>query len=86
MKKLFLLFSALLSFSLFTDSLNVLSNPMSTGKALLVENAYSNARLLDTANFSPELKFPVQLVYKSSVEKSGLFCLHGVLLSWSHRG
>ena len=73
MKKWFLLCSALLSFSLFADSVNFLSKPMSAGKASLAENAYSISRLLDTANFSPELKLPVQLVYNSSVEKSGLF-------------
>ena len=72
-KKWFLLCSALLSFSLFADSVNFISKPMSAGKASLVENAYLIYRLLDTANFSPELKLPVQLVYNSSVEKSGLF-------------
>ena len=71
--KWFLLCSALLSFSLFADSVNFLSKPMSAGKASLAENAYSISRTLDTANFSPELKLPVQLVYNSSVEKSGLF-------------
>ena len=73
MKKWFLLCSALLSFPLFADSVNFISKPMSAGKASLAENAYSVSRLLDTANFSPELKLPVQLVYNSSVEKSGLF-------------
>ena len=73
MKKWFLLCSALLSFSLFADSVNFLSKPMSAGKASLAENAYSISRTLDTANFSPELKLPVQLIYNSSVEKSGLF-------------
>ena len=73
MKKWFLLCSVLLSFSLFADAVNFISKPMSAGKASLAENAYSISRLLDTANFSPELKLPVQLVYNSSVEKSGLF-------------
>ena len=73
MKKWFLLCSALLSFSLFADSVSFISKPMSAGKASLAENAYSISRLLDTANFSPELKLPVQLVYNSSIEKSGLF-------------
>ena len=73
MKKWFLLCSALLSFSLFADSVNFISKPMSAGKASLAENGYSISRLLDVANFSPELKLPVQLVYNSSVEKSGLF-------------
>ena len=73
MKKWFLLCSALLSVSLFADSVNFISKPMSAGKASRAENAYSISRLLDMANFSPELKLPVQLVYNSSVEKSGLF-------------
>ena len=73
MKKWFLLCSALLSVSLFADSVNFISKPMSAGKASLAENAYSISRLLDTANFSPELKLPVQLVYNSYIEKSGLF-------------
>lgn len=73
MKKWFLLCSALLSFSLFADSVNFLSKPMKAGKASLAENAYFISRLLDAANFSPELKLPVQLVYNSSIEKTGLF-------------
>ena len=73
MKKWFLLCSVLLSFSLFADAINFLSKPMSAGKASLAENAYSISRLLGTANFSPELKLLVQLVYNSSIEKSGLF-------------
>ncbi len=70
MKKCFLLFFVLFSFWLSADSVNFLSKPMSAGKASLAENAYTISRLLDTANFSPELKLPVQLVYNSSIEKS----------------
>ena len=77
MKKLFLFFSVLFSVSLFADSLNFMSKPMSAGKASLTENAYSFSRLLDTANFSPELKLPVQIVYLSSVEKSGHWVFAG---------
>ena len=73
MKKSALIFSVLLAVSLFADSVNFYSKPMSAGKALLAENGYSISRLLDAANFSPELKLPVQLIYNSSVEKSGLF-------------
>ena len=69
MKKWFLLCSALFSFALSSDSVNFLSKPMSAGKALLTENAYSLSRTLDTANFSPELKLPVQLIYNSSVRQ-----------------
>ena len=73
MKKWLLLYFTLLSFTLLANSVNFLSKPMSVGKASLSENAYSISHLLGTANFSPELKLPVQLVYNSSVEKSGLF-------------
>ena len=73
MKKWLLLYFTLLSFTLLANSVNFLSKPMSVGKASLSENAYLISHLLGTANFSPELKLPVQLVYNSSVEKSGLF-------------
>ena len=65
-----------LSLGLFVaqaDSVNFISKPMTVGKALLADNAYSISHLLDIANFSPELRFPIQLVYNSSIEKSGLF-------------
>lgn len=65
-----------LSLGLFVaqaDSVNFISKPMTVGKALLADNAYSISHLLDIANFSPELRLPVQLVYNSFIEKSGLF-------------
>ena len=43
------------------------------GKALLTENGYQLSRQLGTANFSPELRLPIQLVYNSALEKSGIF-------------
>ena len=49
------------------------SHPMTAGKALLSENAFSISKYLDTANFSPELQLPIQLIYKSSNESSGIF-------------
>lgn len=73
MKKLFLFLCFLLSIALCADSMDFVSKPMNAGKASLSENAYTVVRLLDTANFSPDLKLPVQLIYNSSVEKSGLF-------------
>ena len=60
MKKLFLFWNLLFSLFLFADPVNFLSKPISAGKASLTENAYSVSRLLDTANFSPEFKLPVQ--------------------------
>ena len=73
MKKLFMFLCFLLSIGLCADSMDFVSKPMNAGKASLSENAYTVVRLLDTANFSPDLKLPVQLIYNSSVEKSGLF-------------
>ncbi len=61
------------TFSSFANSVDFISKPMTAGKASLTENAYSVSRLLDTVNFSPELKLPIQLKYNSAVEKSGLF-------------
>ena len=73
MKKSLFLCCALWMLAAYAGPVQFLSKPMSAGKALLAENAYSISRLLDTANFSPELKLPVQLFYNSSGEKSGLF-------------
>ena len=73
MKKSLFLCCTLWMLAAYAGPVQFLSKPMSAGKALLAENAYSISRLLDTANFSPELKLPVQLIYNSSVEKSGLF-------------
>lgn len=47
-------------------------SPMAAGKAALTENGFYAGRLLGTANFSPELRFPVRLFYNSAVRKSGL--------------
>ena len=73
MKKTVILFAILFSVSLFAEPVNFYSNPMKAGKALLSENAYAISRLLDTVNFSPELKLPIQLLYNSNREKSGIF-------------
>ena len=63
MKKLFLFLGFLFCFVLYADSMDFISKPMNAGKASLSENAYTVVRLLDTANFSPDLKLPVQLIY-----------------------
>ena len=36
-------------------------SPIAAGKAALTENGFYAGRLLGTANFSPELRFPVRL-------------------------
>lgn len=55
------------------ENVNFLSRPLSAGKASLTENGFLISRTLGTANFSPELRLPVQLVYESASDKSGIF-------------
>ncbi|OQA82281.1 MAG: tRNA(Glu)-specific nuclease WapA precursor [Lentisphaerae bacterium ADurb.Bin242] len=55
------------------ENVHFLSKPLTAGKASLTENGFLVSKMLGTANFSPELRFPIQLVYESASEKSGLF-------------
>ena len=47
--------------------------PLLAGKASLTEPGFVVRRELGVANFSPELRLPVELVYESSSERTGLF-------------
>ena len=47
--------------------------PLLAGRASLTERGFVETRALGTANFAPELKLPVELVYRSASEASGLF-------------
>ena len=49
------------------------SLPMSAGRASLTENGFRVVRDLGTANFTPELVYPVELVYESFSERTGAF-------------
>ena len=77
MKKVLLaVFAVLLSvFSVMSaEKINFQLHPVWTaGKASLTENGYVIPRTLDTVNFSPEVRLPVQLVYNSVSEKTGMF-------------
>ena len=55
------------------EQLNFRSSPMTAGKASLSENGYIVSRELGGANFSPELRYPVQLIYRSDSADAGLF-------------
>lgn len=55
------------------ETLNFISKPLSAGKAALTENGFYLDRVLGAANFSPDLRLPVQLFYKSSSESTGMF-------------
>ena len=49
------------------------STPMSAGRASLTENGFREVRDLGTANFTPELAYPVELAYESFSENTGAF-------------
>ena len=67
----------LLVFSILTlgavEKVNFLSKPLTAGKASLTENSFFLPQFLGTANFSPDLRFPIQLIYNSASEKTGIF-------------
>ena len=50
-----------------------LSKPLLAGRASLTADGFVIGRSLGTANFTPELSYPVQLVYESASEKTSLF-------------
>ena len=55
------------------DAVNFTSKPLAAGKALIAENGYIVSTTLGTANFSPELRLPIQLAYYSSSQKTSMF-------------
>lgn len=75
MKKTLTIFGVMtLVFSLYAASpLSFSYRPLTAGRALLEGEGFVETRILGTANFSPELRLPVQLVYASSSKRTGLF-------------
>ena len=55
------------------ERLNFSHRPLLAGKASLTEAGFVETRALGTASFAPEMRMPVELVYRSASEKSGLF-------------
>ena len=53
--------------------LSFIDRPMTAGNALLSENGFQITRILGQADFAPEIRLPIQLVYRSNRERSGLF-------------
>ena len=47
--------------------------PLLAGRASLTESGFVETRTLGTASFAPELRLPVELVYRSASEASGMF-------------
>jgi len=55
------------------EKLSWQSKDLLAGKASLTSDGFSLSRTFGTANFSPEFRMPVQLIYNSSNDKRGLF-------------
>ena len=77
MKAIIKLICYLLSALAFTSGLlgqqvNFIQSKNSASKASLTSDAYYTNFVLGTANFSPELRMPVQIFYDSSCKEEGL--------------
>ena len=71
----FTLIFLLIIFSLLSvnaQQIEFVQNKNSAGKASLTSDAYYSSFTIGTANFSPELRLPVQIFYDSSVKEDGL--------------
>ena len=55
------------------ERLSFESRPLLAGRASLTADGFVEVRSLGTANFTPELRWPVQLVYDSTSERTGPF-------------
>lgn len=55
------------------DAVNFTSKPLAAGKALVADNGYVVSSTIGIANFSPELRLPVQMAYYSSSQRTGMF-------------
>ena len=63
----------LVASALASESPSFLSKPLLAGRASLTEDGFVVSRSFGTANFTPELAWPVQLVYESASERTGIF-------------
>ena len=55
------------------DGPDFLARPLKAGRAALAEDGFYVERSFGVANFTPELAWPVQLIYSSVSEKTGAF-------------
>ena len=60
--------------SLFAGGVDFASRQMLAGRAKLAGEGYVEKRPLGVARMAPELTMPVELVYDSEPEKTGLYC------------
>ena len=71
----FTLIFLLIIFSLLSvnaQQIEFVQNKNSAGKASLTSDAYYSSFTLGTANFSPELRLPIQIFYDSAIKDEGL--------------
>ena len=59
--------------SAFAENVDFHTRPRMAGKALLTESGFVVKREMGVANFAHEMRMTVELVYKSTNEKSGAF-------------
>ncbi|MGE4564100.1 MAG: hypothetical protein AB7F32_04460 [Victivallaceae bacterium] len=55
------------------ENLKFNARPLTAGKALLTTDGFTIERVLGIANFSPDLRLPIQLIYRSDVDATGIF-------------
>ena len=67
----FAISSALLAVG--NNAISFAGNPMLAGRASLTENGFVVTRTIGVANFSPEFRIPVQIIYESFSERKGVF-------------
>ena len=68
------LLAALASFaSVAAERVDFSNRPLLAGRASLTETGYVEQRTIGVARMAPELTMPIELVYESSSEKTGVF-------------
>jgi RHS repeat-associated protein len=72
-RTLFALFCLATPGLLAREPLSLVSQPLTAGLVSLTDAGYVVSRTLGEAAFAPELALPVQLVYDSSLDQSGIF-------------
>lgn len=71
LNKTFVFAFAMVALPVVAERIDFMSKPMLAGRASLAGEGYVERRLLGVANFSPELRYPIELAYDSSSEKTG---------------
>ena len=65
--------AALVASAFAAEGPTFLSKPLLAGRASLTEDGFVVGRSFGTANFTPELAYPIQIMYESASERTGIF-------------